>query len=618
MTGGGFGFGLLTDVQMLGFYQAQHSDGRKPFLAYVLQVATSSSHFLVYRRYSQIAGLAAKLHFHPPVGLPPKYALQVFPLTEAQLQQRFDGLQAFLSEVFAHLMRQHAAGLQHDASSFAGLDMQIFCDFISHHRNRPPKPVKSELPDWAKPSAVVPTMWADVESVTDSEDVGLLESDGDSEQEMEEEAEEETTLSTLDETQDPQSAAVKNLDGIHSIRTTGVEDTGANQSTEGEDGNESDDEAEGTVEEGTTEKEAEAEAERKEDHREEEIPTQHDEEPRSHMWDQVVPRHVEKLQEIAGGSPVVDVACGIYRRRAAAYKKDRAAKEKNDAVDGGREHTLALIDTDLPRTFPSLKLFNSSGPYYAFLLEVLETYACYRPDLGYIQGMSYLAAMLCLHMPQDRYLAFQCLANLMVNEHLFTFYLLDADLAGVYYSLFDTFLHTRHPRLHAHLKEIGVFSCSMYLMNWLQTLFLQVLPLELAARVFDNFLLDGTVFLFRTAMAIHELLAPELMAAEMDVALPLMQRNVIYQDTWNALVSEQSLFDTVETIAVPSHIYSALDRVVNDVFFYEKRGDPDASGGKKMLAYASGGQSVGIGHVKHERRRMYTISDALNGVLGGF
>ncbi|KAG6951155.1 hypothetical protein JG687_00013793 [Phytophthora cactorum] len=306
----------------------------------------------------------------------------------------------------------------------------------------------------------------------------------------------------------------------------------------------------------------------------------------------------------------------IYRRRAAAYKKDRASKD--DAVDGGREHTLALIDTDLPRTFPSLKLFDASGPYYAFLLEVLETYACYRPDLGYIQGMSYLAAMLCLHMPQDRYLAFQCLANLMVNEHLFTFYLLDADLANVYYTLFDAFLDSRLPHLHAHLRDVGVFSCSMYLMNWLQTLFLQVLPLESAARVFDNFLLDGTVFLFRTAMAIHELLAPQLMEAEMDVVLPLLQHNVMFQDVWNLRVSEQALFDMVATIAVPSHIYSALDRVVNDVFFYEKRGDPDSIGGKKMMAFASGGQSVGIGHVKHERRRMYAISDALNGVLGGF
>lgn len=41
--------------------------------------------------------------------------------------------------------------------------------------------------------------------------------------------------------------------------------------------------------------------------------------------------------------------------------------------------------------------------------------------MGYIQGMSYLAAMLCLHI-EDTYLVVQCLANLMVSEHLFDFY----------------------------------------------------------------------------------------------------------------------------------------------------------------------------------------------------
>ncbi|KAG6592529.1 Regulator of chromosome condensation (RCC1)-like protein [Phytophthora cinnamomi] len=122
--------------------------------------------------------MAAKLHFHPPVGLPPKYALQVFPLSAAQLQQRFDGLQAFLREVLAHLQRQHAAGLHHDARSSAGLDMQIFCDFVAHHRNRPPRPARGELPDWARPEAAA-SAWADADSVTDSEDGGLLESDGD-------------------------------------------------------------------------------------------------------------------------------------------------------------------------------------------------------------------------------------------------------------------------------------------------------------------------------------------------------------------------------------------------------------------------------------------------------
>lgn len=354
------------------------------------------------------------------------------------------------------------------------------------------------------------------------------------------------------------------------------------------------------------------------------------------MWRQGIPPSIRaKVWPLAIGNKlkVTPEMYHIYRRRAVAYKQQERSlglsgvggemkRAMSDSMMNGREHTLALIDTDLPRTFPSLKLFDASGPYYAFLLEVLETYACYRPDLGYIQGMSYLAAMLCLHMPQDRYLTFQCLANLMVNEHLFTFYLLDAELSGVYYTLFDEFLGARLPALHKHLDAIGV-SCSMYLMNWLQTLFLQVLPLELAARVFDNFLLDGTVFLFRTAMAIHELLQADLLRAEIDEAMPILQKNPLYQDLWYARVPEDELFRMIASIVVPSHIYSALDRVVNDVFFYEKRGKKgggsvDGVHDHQLMAHASGGQSVGIGRVKYERRRMHSISDTLNGVLGGF
>lgn len=361
------------------------------------------------------------------------------------------------------------------------------------------------------------------------------------------------------------------------------------------------------------------------------------------MWRQGIPPSIRaKVWPLAIGNKlkVTPEMYQIYRRRAVAYKQQEREisssfggggvemkRAMSDSMMNGREHTLALIDTDLPRTFPSLKLFDASGPYYAFLLEVLETYACYRPDLGYIQGMSYLAAMLCLHMPQDRYLTFQCLANLMVNEHLFTFYLLDAELSGVYYTLFDEFLSARLPALHKHLDAIGI-SCSMYLMNWLQTLFLQVLPLELAARVFDNFLLDGTVFLFRTAMAIHELFQADLLRAEIDEAMPILQKNPLYQDLWYARVPEDELFRMITSIVVPSHIYSALDRVVNDVFFYEKRGkrgggstghmDNGVHHDHQLMAHASGGQSVGIGRVKYERRRMHSISDTLNGVLGGF
>ena len=49
----------------------------------------------------------------------------------------------------------------------------------------------------------------------------------------------------------------------------------------------------------------------------------------------------------------------------------------------------------------------------------------------------------------------------------------------------------------------------MYPMNWFQFV-LQVLPLEIASHVFDNILLDGTIYLFRTTMSIQILLQDEL------------------------------------------------------------------------------------------------------------
>lgn len=48
----------------------------------------------------------------------------------------------------------------------------------------------------------------------------------------------------------------------------------------------------------------------------------------------------------------------------------------------------------LPLPFPLL-------PPTSQLRTLLETYACFRPDLGYIQGMSYLAAMICLYLPDE-------------------------------------------------------------------------------------------------------------------------------------------------------------------------------------------------------------------------
>ena len=55
-----------------------------------------------------------------------------------------------------------------------------------------------------------------------------------------------------------------------------------------------------------------------------------------------------------------------------------------------------MVDADLSRTFPRLAFFSPGAPGRSTLRRVLLAYAAYRPEHGYLQGMSHLAAMLTL------------------------------------------------------------------------------------------------------------------------------------------------------------------------------------------------------------------------------
>ena len=53
--------------------------------------------------------------------------------------------------------------------------------------------------------------------------------------------------------------------------------------------------------------------------------------------------------------------------------------------------------------------------------ELLEEFHCYRPDISYVQGMTYPATILL-----DKFVAFKCFCNLIVaNEMLRSLYSFD-------------------------------------------------------------------------------------------------------------------------------------------------------------------------------------------------
>ncbi|XP_074484749.1 TBC1 domain family member 12-like isoform X2 [Sebastes fasciatus] len=221
------------------------------------------------------------------------------------------------------------------------------------------------------------------------------------------------------------------------------------------------------------------------------------------------------------------------------------AKEKWRTLgetDDGAPSSLELITRDTSRTLTSLCVFQKGGPYHDLLQSILGAYTCYRPDVGYVQGMSSMAAMLILNMDEVQvFISFSNLINrplqlafcrldhqlvrlldldLHLDLHLdlnldldlnlinrplqLAFCRLDHQLMFRYFGVFQMFLQETLPRLFLHFQSSGV-TPDLYLLDWILSLFVKPLPLDVACRVWDVLFRDGEEFLFRTALGILRL-----------------------------------------------------------------------------------------------------------------
>lgn len=171
-----------------------------------------------------------------------------------------------------------------------------------------------------------------------------------------------------------------------------------------------------------------------------------------------------------------------------------------DTVD--QESSLDVIRLDIARTFPHLCIFQEGGPYSEILHSLLAAYVCYRPDVGYVQGMSFIAAVLILNM--ELFDAFICFANLLNRPLHLAAYTLNQAQMQAYYAAYNQVFSYNLPRLYTHFETSGL-TPDLYLLDWVYTVFAKAMPLDVACRVWDVFLRDGDEFIFRTALGVLHL-----------------------------------------------------------------------------------------------------------------
>ncbi|XP_030058904.1 TBC1 domain family member 12 [Microcaecilia unicolor] len=229
------------------------------------------------------------------------------------------------------------------------------------------------------------------------------------------------------------------------------------------------------------------------------------------LWWQGLPPSVRgKVWSLAIGNEL-NITPELYEiflsRAKERWKSFSDTSSENDTEDAGasvadREASLELIKLDISRTFPSFYIFQKGGPYHDLLHSVLGAYTCYRPDVGYVQGMSFIAAVLILNLEEaDAFISF---ANLLNKPCQLAFFRVDHGMMLKYFAAFEVFFEENLSKLFLHFKSYCL-TPDIYLIDWIFTLYSKSLPLDLACRVWDVFCRDGEEFLFRTALGILRL-----------------------------------------------------------------------------------------------------------------
>ncbi|XP_051821654.1 TBC1 domain family member 1 isoform X4 [Antechinus flavipes] len=162
-------------------------------------------------------------------------------------------------------------------------------------------------------------------------------------------------------------------------------------------------------------------------------------------------------------------------------------------------HQHAIL-IDLGRTFPTHPYFSAQlGAGQLSLYNILKAYSLLDQEVGYCQGLSFVAGVLLLHMSEED--AFKMLKFLMFDMGLRKQYRPDMIILQIQMYQLSRLLHDYHRDLYNHLEEHEICP-SLYAAPWFLTMFASQFPLGFVARVFDMLFLQGSEVIFKVALSL--------------------------------------------------------------------------------------------------------------------
>lgn len=201
-------------------------------------------------------------------------------------------------------------------------------------------------------------------------------------------------------------------------------------------------------------------------------------------------------------------------------------KEGESAIPA---RTLDEIDRDIDRTYPRHKLFRM-GPdkketiKQASLRRILRWYAAIDPEVGYCQGMGFIAGLYLIYM--DEMSAFRCFYKAMQKDselRLRDLYLPQMVEAQRVLFIFKRLGSKHLGALWSHLEQQEL-DPTMYATEWAMTMFCRGFHFDLVTRVMDIYLNEGYKVVYRVMLALMMSCEEELLQSGFEGIMEILRR----------------------------------------------------------------------------------------------